>query len=110
MVVSGPTLMGELPRGRNPKDGILDAYAEINRRLCHAHHATWVDTRQAAFHWLGGNAPEERDSGRLTEDGEHLSATGVSLVASRLSEALVHHLGPLVPETPGAGPAAADRD
>ncbi len=108
VVVSGPTLMGERPHGRNPKDHVLDAYAEINRRLCHSHRATWVDTRRAAFRWLHRNADAEwRDSGRLTEDGEHLNAAGVSLVAGRFASALAHHLGspsPEVPDAPDGGP------
>ena len=86
VIVSGPTLLGERPRGRNPKDHVLDAYAEINRRVSHAHHATWVDTRHAAFHWLEANPPgRERESGQLTEDGEHLNAEGTSLVAAEMA-------------------------
>jgi lysophospholipase L1-like esterase len=108
VVVSGPTLVGERPHGENAKDSVLDAYAQINRELCHLHHATWVDTRQAAFRWLRQNAQAPRDSGRLTEDGEHLSAIGVSLVATRLAGALSRHLGPPVPELPGAVPTPAE--
>jgi lysophospholipase L1-like esterase len=111
VVVSGPTLMGELPRGENAKDAVLDAYAQINRRLCHAHHATWVDTREAAFRWLRGNVMAiPRDSGGLTEDGEHLNAAGVSLVAGRLAAALSRHLGPPVAELPGAASSSPDAE
>ena len=97
VVVSGPTLMGERTQGENPKDAVLDAYADINRHLCRLHHATWVDTRRAAFRWLRQHAAPPQESGRLTVDGEHLSATGVELVAARLAAALSHHLGPPVP-------------
>jgi lysophospholipase L1-like esterase len=90
--VSGPTLLGERPRGRNPKDDVLDAYAEVNRRLCHEHHAVWVDTRQAAFQWLRANGGEQ-DLGLLTEDGEHLNQAGTDLVADRLASALGRWLG-----------------
>jgi lysophospholipase L1-like esterase len=101
VVVSGPTLMGERPHGRNAKDHVLDAYAEINGRLCLSHHATWVDTRRAAFRWLRRNNSEaRRDAGLLTEDGEHLSAAGVSLVARRFARALLRHLAPPSPELP----------
>jgi lysophospholipase L1-like esterase len=93
VIVSGPTLLGERPRGRNPKDHVLDAYAEVNRRLCHAHHAVWVDTRQAAFQWLHENARgQDRESGLLTEDGEHLNQAGADLVADRMATALGHWL------------------
>jgi lysophospholipase L1-like esterase len=93
VIVSGPTLLGERPRGRNPKDHVLDAYAEVNRRLCHAHQAVWVDTRQAAFQWLHENALGlDRQSGLLTEDGEHLNQAGTDLVADHMASALGHWL------------------
>jgi len=88
VLVSGPTLLGERPHGANPKDQVLDAYSEINRRLCHAHHVAWLDTRSAAFHWLHANASSDRDSGRLTEDGEHLNQAGAQLVAAEIAAAL----------------------
>jgi len=83
VVVAGPTLYGEQPHGTNPKDHVLDAYAAINHRLAQLHHATWVDTRRVAFHELrrAGSAP-------LTEDGEHLSTAGTSLLADELGSAL----------------------
>jgi lysophospholipase L1-like esterase len=89
VVVAGPTLLGERPRGQNPKDHVLDAYERINRRVCHAHHVTWVDTRRAAFAWLSEHGPSpSRDSGSLTEDGEHLNAAGTELVAAEIAVAL----------------------
>jgi lysophospholipase L1-like esterase len=89
VVVAGPTLLGERPRGENPKDHVLDAYERMNRRACSAHHVTWVDTRRAAFAWLGEHAkPPYRDSGYLTEDGEHLNAAGTELVAAEIASAL----------------------
>jgi len=89
VIVSGPTLLGERPRGLNPKDDVLDAYAEINRRASHAHHATWIDTRRAAFEWLKASALDRtRESGRLTEDGEHLNAAGTKLVAAEMASAM----------------------
>jgi len=89
VIVAGPTLLGERARGLNPKDAVVDAYAEINRRLSHAYHATWIDTRQAAFHWLQANRSDrERDSGRLTEDGEHLNEEGTKLVAAEMASAI----------------------
>jgi len=89
IVVAGPTLLGERPHGRNPKDHVLDAYERINRRVCRAHRVTWVDTRRAAFAWLSEHAASpERGSGSLTEDGEHLNAAGTELVAGEFASAL----------------------
>ncbi len=93
VVVSGPTLMGERRHGRNPRDHVLDAYAAINRRACLARHATWVDTRRAAFRYLRADARRDRGaSGLLTVDGEHLNAAGVALVAEALGSALARGL------------------
>jgi len=87
-------------RARLAED-VLDAYTEVNRRLCHAHQAVWVDTRHAAFQWLRENArAEDRESGLLTEDGEHLNQAGTDLVADRMASALGHWLGRVEPPRP----------
>jgi lysophospholipase L1-like esterase len=95
VLVAGPTLFGERPHGRNSKDHVLDAYARINRRACQRYRATWIDTRGAAFRWLRRHrAPGDQDSRLLTEDGEHLNATGVALVAEEIVAALAAQWGP----------------
>ena len=110
VVVAGPTLLGERPRGENPKDHVLDAYEWINRRLCHAHHVTWIDTRRAAFGWLGEHAkPPYRDSGYLTEDGEHLNAAGTELVAAEVASALGRWLDGWVAARPAIDEAPQGR-
>jgi lysophospholipase L1-like esterase len=113
VVVSGPTLFGERTQGRNPKDHVLDAYTEINRQVCHAHRVVWIDTRRAAFAWLGEHAKgRERDSGYLTEDGEHLNQAGTELVAAEMAHAIGRWLSrrPAAPavlvEPPALDPAA----
>ncbi len=110
IVVAGPTLFGERPRGQNPKDRVLDAYARLNRRVCHAHHVTWVDTRRAAFAWLAEHATSpERDSGSLTEDGEHLNAAGAELVAGEIASALGRWLSGQAAAPPEIDEAAEPR-
>jgi lysophospholipase L1-like esterase len=110
VLVAGPTLLGERPHGLNPKDAVLDAYAEINRRLSHAYHVTWIDTRRAAFHRLRANPPDRRrDSGQLTEDGEHLNAEGTKLVAAEMASVMSRWLSgraetPASPVQPPAAP------
>ena len=104
VIVCGPTLLGERSHGRNPKDDVLDAYSEINRRASHAHHATWIDTRRAAFDWLQANARDrDRGSGLLTEDGEHLNAAGTELVAAQISAAIGRWLSDRAPTRPPPG-------
>ena len=102
VVVAGPTLLGERPRGENPKDHVLDAYERINQRACHAHHVTWIDTRRAAFAWLRAHgAGPGRDTGSLTEDGEHLNAAGTQLVAAEMASALGRWLSSRAAALPG---------
>jgi lysophospholipase L1-like esterase len=83
VIVTGPTLIGEKPRGQNRKDAQLDAYASLNRSLAIRFGARYLDTRSLFFaHEARGTADP------LTEDGEHLSATGVRLVAREVLRAL----------------------
>jgi lysophospholipase L1-like esterase len=98
VLVAGPTVIGERPHGHNPKDGQLDAYAEINRSLASDLHALYVPTRHAALRWLRHHPVAKGSKGTLTEDGEHLSALGVSVVADELVRALsvaLRRTGPL---------------
>jgi len=86
VIMTGPTLMGEKPRGQNPKDPQLDAYASLNRSAAARFRARYLDTRRLFFESAPG-AP-----GPLTDDGEHLSARGVGLVAQEVLRALHHWL------------------
>ena len=87
VIVTGPTLIGEKPRGQNPKDAQLDAYASLNRRVAMRFGARYLDTRRLFFEHDAIGAADP-----LTEDGEHLSATGVRLVAREVLRALHHWL------------------
>ncbi len=88
VVLAGPTLMGERPRGTNEKDAVLDAYEAINRRLAGEQHVRYVDTRRPAFRWLSHRRPGAADRGELTVDGEHLNEAGTRLVARQVAAAL----------------------
>lgn len=87
VIVTGPTLIGEKQRGQNPKDAQLDAYAALNRHVAERSGARYVDTRRAFFAHEDGQI-----RGPLTEDGEHLSAAGVQLLAHEVLRALHHWL------------------
>jgi len=83
VIVTGPTLIGEKPRGQNPKDAQLDAYASLNRSVAMRLGALYLDTRRLFFEHDAREA-----AAPLTEDGEHLSAHGARLVAREVSRAL----------------------
>jgi lysophospholipase L1-like esterase len=77
--LSGPTLIGERPRGANAKDPQLDAYRNINRRVASSLKVTYIDTRKAFFAQRPSDAPARLDRGILTEDGEHLNGRGATV-------------------------------
>ncbi len=87
VIMTGPTLIGEKKHGQNPKDAQLDAYEALNRRVAVSFGVGYLDTRRAFF---DHEAPAIR--GPLTEDGEHLSAAGVRLLAHEVLKALHHWL------------------
>jgi lysophospholipase L1-like esterase len=88
VVMSGPTLIGERPRRRNEKDGQLDAYRGINRRVASSLKIEYIDTRQAFFAGRPAGAPLDVDHGLLTEDGEHLNDLGAVVVQSLFVRAI----------------------
>lgn len=91
VIMSGPTLIGERPQGRNEKDAQLDTYRDINRRVAARLDVRYLDLRRRFQSYADRHRPSEPGHvGALTEDGEHLSALGVSL----LSHEVVHALEP----------------
>ncbi len=87
VIMTGPTLIGEKRRGQNPKDAQLDAYAALNRRIAADIGVPYLDSRHAFF-----ARETAATDGPLTEDGEHLSAAGVRLLAHEVVRALHHWL------------------
>jgi lysophospholipase L1-like esterase len=87
VIMTGPTLIGEKRRGQNPKDAQLDAYAALNRRMAADSGVRYLDSRHAFF-----ARETAATDGPLTEDGEHLSAAGVRLLAHEVLRALHHWL------------------
>ncbi len=86
VVVTGPTLMGELPHGRNPKDAMLDAYRNLTRAVAAKRGIDYIDSRAAFFAALPRGWAQP--AGHLTWDGEHLNARGAALVARLVAERL----------------------
>jgi lysophospholipase L1-like esterase len=79
-----PTVIGELPRGKNPLDEQLDAYAEAIRRIAAERRTGLVDLRQAFQDHLETHNRDRRSEGVLTTDGVHLNAAGNALLAAVL--------------------------
>ena len=86
VVVTGPTLMGELPHGQNAKDGMLDAYRNMTRAAAVKRGIDYIDSRAAFFAALPRGWAQR--SGHLTGDGQHLNARGAALVARLVAEPL----------------------
>lgn len=88
VIVSGPTLLGERPRGHNARDRQLDAYRSLNRHAAALFDVPYVNTRRAFFHRRPFGANTQVSKGLLTEDGEHLNDRGTTVAARAFVRAL----------------------
>ncbi|MEM9379118.1 MAG: GDSL-type esterase/lipase family protein [Planctomycetota bacterium] len=88
-VVATPTLIGELPRGRNELDRMLSDYVAAARRVAAGERRTLCDLH-AAFrdHVRVFREDPEADRGCLTTDGVHLNDAGNVLVATEAALAI----------------------
>ena len=77
--VGGPILYGELPRGRNPRDEQMNAYAQINKDLSQRMNIKYIDLR-GAFQHADAVARWKKLGGLNTEDGEHPTKKGASIL------------------------------
>lgn len=86
VILAGPTLTGELPRGQNALDPALDYYAQLNNETARMYNITYINTRDLYF----ANLPVGWDqySGYLTVDGEHPNGRGSALLRTAFREAL----------------------
>lgn len=87
VIMAGPTLVGELPRGMNAKDDTLDYYAQLNNETAAMFNVTYINTRDLYF----ANLPEgwNKSSGYLTRDGEHPNRRGSTLLREAFRKALL---------------------
>jgi len=84
IVVTGPTLYGELPHGQNGKDDEYDKYRDINRNMSEARGIAYIDSRTMFFDALPRGWSQH--SGYLTLDGEHLNGHGSRILASAIAD------------------------
>jgi hypothetical protein len=86
VILGGPTLYGEKPRGNNSNDAMLDYYSDINREICATYGVLYIESRDIFFE----NLPPgwDQHQGYLTLDGEHYNRRGVLLEANMFTQVL----------------------
>lgn len=90
VIMAGPTLSGELPRGQNPLDSALDYYVELNNATAAMYNITYINTRDIFFSALP--ADWDYESGYVTQDGEHPNPRGENLLRRTFRQALMNAL------------------
>ena len=92
VVLCTPSVIGERADGSNPQDAMLEAYAQISRRVAEEKNLAVCDLRAQFVEHLKQHNPEGRSEGVLTTDGVHLNERGNRFVAEAILEALVDHV------------------
>ncbi len=88
VAVCTPTVIGEKKDNANPQDKDLDAYSEVIHRLATTYNCALIDLRKTFISYEQANNKENKESGLLTTDRVHLTATGNQLVADEMIKAL----------------------
>ncbi len=93
VVLCSPSIIGEMPRGSNPLDAMLDEYAGISKRVAEETGATFCDLRAAFFGYLSEHKTDRSDRGVLTNDGVHMLRAGDALLIETMAGAMRAALG-----------------
>ncbi len=93
VVLCSPSIIGEMPRGSNPLDAMLDEYAAISERVAEETGATFCDLRSAFFAYLSEHKTDRSDRGVLTNDGVHMLPAGDRLLIETMAGAMQVALG-----------------
>jgi lysophospholipase L1-like esterase len=88
VVLCSPSIIGEMPRGSNPLDAMLDEYAGISERVAKETGATFCDLRAAFFAYLSEHKTDRSDRGVLTNDGVHMLPAGDALLIETMAGAM----------------------
>jgi len=104
VLVTGPTLYGELTRGTNAKDGMVEDYLSMNVNATLIRGIEYLDSRSVLMDALpvGWGLQNDTDfvvvdglgGGYFSIDGEHLNLRGSQIVARLISERLINWLTP----------------
>lgn len=89
-----PAAIGELPRGENKLDGMLERYAAAIRAVAREQGCPLVDLRDlfvppVAAREAAVEQPPHKQQGILTSDGVHLNAAGNQRVAAAIQSRLL---------------------
>ena len=78
VAVMGPTLLGEMPRGMNGRDPLLEVYLNLVINATKTYNITYIHTRDIFFSKI---PPDWREhEGYLTVDGEHPNSAGKEII------------------------------
>lgn len=83
-----PTVIGELKDNANQQDRDLNSYSEVIRKLAEAYKCKLIDLRMVFQSYIQSNNKDNIESGLLTTDRVHLTASGNNLVAEEMMRVL----------------------
>lgn len=93
VVLCSPSIIGEMPRGSNPQDEMLDRYAAVSQRVAAEEGAVFCDLRGAFFGYLTEHKKDRSNAGVLTNDGVHMLPAGDALLIETMSGPVLSALG-----------------
>ena len=88
VILCPPTVIGEKSDGSNPQDKMLDAYADISRKVASDTGAQFLDLRKAFIDYLKEHNPEHAERGILTGDRVHMNEEGNRFLSAQVLRAL----------------------
>ena len=88
VILCTPSVIGEKNDGSNERDGMLDEYAAISRKVATDTGSQLCDLRKAFIDHLKANNPDNLPKGILTGDGVHLNPAGNAFVAAEMGKAI----------------------
>ena len=88
VIVCTPSVIGELPDGKNKADTRLDEYSDLSRKVAKKMKVPVCDLRKAFLTHLEANNKDGKAKGILTSDTVHLNDAGNKFVAETMLKSL----------------------